>query len=166
MEQYRLGRVIEINANRTAIPSNSGENTNSGSSSQTTATDTTDTTDAAQLADASQSANAAAGTGSTTDTTAQNGTNGTSQNRKVTIVNPEVGEEEEQVAQIEESVVTEEVAEVEGSDLNADEADGGVIVETVGNSYPAWIWLLVVLACAAAAILLFIVFKRRKEEEK
>jgi hypothetical protein len=154
---------------KTTNPTNTNSNKKTDKdSTQTDAADaTTDTvadTNAAVDANASQTTNAAAGTGSAADTTAQNGTDGTSQNREVTIVDPEVGEEEEQVAQIEESVVTEEVAEVEGGDLTADEADGGVIVETVGNSSNTWIWLLVVLACAAAAILLLIVFKRRKDE--
>jgi hypothetical protein len=144
-------------------------NSQGGNTTQTTASAAQTTVSAAQTTD--EAAGSAAdttgesGNGNAADTTAQNDTNGTLSNREVTIVNPEVVEEEEHAAQIEESVVTEEVAEVEGGDLTADEADGGVIVETVGNSSTAWIWLLVVLACAAAAILLLIVFKRRKDEE-
>jgi hypothetical protein len=155
IEAYLAGKSISVSADYANAPSR-----NTSGSTTDSQTDVTDTTDAAQPADAPQNTDAANNTGNA----AQNSTNGTSQNRKVTIVDPDVAEEEEQAPQLEESVVKEEVAEVEGGDLTADEADGGVIVETVGNSSSAWIWLLVVLACAAAAILLIVVFKRRKDE--
>jgi hypothetical protein len=158
----------------TAVP-NSGSNTgnkSSGTSEAAVDANAAQNVDSTGIAsDSSAAAGIGNAAGAGTGSAAQNGarkssgsTGKSTQNQTVTDTDVEEVVEEEQVAQIEESVVTEEVAEVEGSDLNADEADGGVIVETVGNSYPAWIWLLVVLACAAAGILLFIVFKRRKDE--
>jgi hypothetical protein len=155
--------------------SNTGTKTE-GSNNKTNGDSTSGTTDAAVDANAAQTVDAAAGNASDTNivsntgtgnasNNAANGTRRTTQKQNETNADAEeVVEEEQQAAQPEESVVTEEVAQVEGGDLNADAADGGVIAETVGNSSSAWIWLIAVLACAAAAILLIVVFKRRKDE--